>query len=225
MLTPIQTSELPRNGHRRPRPRWRGLGELVIALVMMVVIALAMLPVLIPQRSGDRTVCLSHMRQLGRALTMYVEDSDHRLPPATQKVGENTRYWPSLLSQYVKGDDVFRCPVDLRKGDLTSSDISYGYNGLGLTRNGNGLPMSVFAAPVETVALVDSTDRLAAPTPIAGTMDSTAPVYRHEHRAVVTWLDGHAQAWSKSQLEANPGTERQHATVDPIDGFQYWNRF
>ncbi len=57
--------------------------ELLVVLAVMAVLAGLLLPALAgAQRRADLTVCTSNLRQLGLAMTLYVDDSGQRFPRA-----------------------------------------------------------------------------------------------------------------------------------------------
>lgn len=87
--------------------RWRAF-SLVELLVVVAIIALLMallLPVYtLARRAGQRTVCISNLRQVGLAVRMYRDDYNE-LPPYLSKV-----------ASYVGDARVFVCPFDPLEG-------------------------------------------------------------------------------------------------------------
>lgn len=58
--------------------------ELLVVIGIIAVLAAILFPVFAQVReNGRRTACLSNLRQLGLAFTMYAQDYDERLPAAT----------------------------------------------------------------------------------------------------------------------------------------------
>lgn len=103
--------------HRGLTPRETGftLIELLVVIGIIAVLAAILFPVFAQAReSGRRTACLSNLRQLGLAFTMYAQDYDERLPAATDgKKGEKTEggwiyYTKFPVSRNPKSADVTR---------------------------------------------------------------------------------------------------------------------
>src|SRR5438105_7706523 len=75
---------------RRARPVWRVAGvaaftliELLVVIVIIAILAAILFPVFAQAREKARaTSCLSNMKQIGNALTMYLQDFDETLPAA-----------------------------------------------------------------------------------------------------------------------------------------------
>ena len=59
-------------------------------------------------------VCLSNVKNITLALQMYLADNDEVFPPAAE--------WCDTLGEYVKNDDVYRCP------QAPALSCAYAYN-------------------------------------------------------------------------------------------------
>lgn len=122
--------------------------ELIVAIAIVAVLAGVLIPVFARVRAAARqTTCLSNLRQLGAAFTLYTQDADERLPGATDGVngiglaGGWVYYgaFPAnrlpgsflvrrgALYPYVSDARVFACPDD-EQGQ--SAGVSYALNGL-----------------------------------------------------------------------------------------------
>src|SRR5947209_2204380 len=127
--------------------------ELLVVIAVIAIIAAILFPVFARAReSARRTVCLSNVRQLGTAWTMYVQDYDESFPPSNSPTnsgwGPSTTYSgkypckpcrPHLKSNdaitydprffvrpYVKNDDIFKCPSDFGVPTSAYNDPSQG---------------------------------------------------------------------------------------------------
>lgn len=92
--------------------------ELLVVLGIIAILAGILTPVFVAARhSARQTTCISNMRQVNLASTLYVTDYDERTVPASYKVQETgtsttDRTWVQLLLPYVRAFGTFRCPGD-----------------------------------------------------------------------------------------------------------------
>lgn len=109
--------------------------ELLVAIVVVALLAALLFPVFFKLRErGRQTVCLSNLRQLGMATSLYAQDSDDRYPyggdpgdlntdgwkytdsgkywPAVQQMQANHRTLPNVMAGYVKSRELWHCPSD-----------------------------------------------------------------------------------------------------------------
>jgi prepilin-type N-terminal cleavage/methylation domain-containing protein/prepilin-type processing-associated H-X9-DG protein len=91
--------------------------ELLVVIAVIAVLAAILFPVFTHAREKARqTRCLSNLKQLGAATTLYMQDWDETLPASPQKLArrfEEPKAHPSFLRAllpYVKTPAVFVCP-------------------------------------------------------------------------------------------------------------------
>jgi prepilin-type processing-associated H-X9-DG protein len=120
-------------GGRRARARRRAmtLTELLIAMGLVALLVSLFMPVLSKLRSAAEAAgCLSHLRQMGTAWTMYAAENRGRLPdyvwstPATPEVAWRG-YWPGLLDRYEVRGETLLCPA-ARQPTQSSDNHGYG---------------------------------------------------------------------------------------------------
>jgi prepilin-type processing-associated H-X9-DG protein len=126
------------------------LTELLTVIGLIALLISLFLPVLSKVRSAaGATACLSNLRQMGNAWTMYSSENHGRFmhyvwhTPATPEVAWYG-YWTGVLdTRHVRGD-VLLCPA---AAEPTSSDKNFGYgdanhawNGKFFGVNGTGVP-------------------------------------------------------------------------------------
>src|SRR5438552_15147469 len=108
---------------RRDKPMRRtARGMTLVELIVVLAIVAAILAVLLSvfstaRERGRQTVCLSNLRQIGQALTMYRQDY------GTYPGWENPF---QALSPYVKNHSLFYCPLWVKPEGIDASG-SYRY--------------------------------------------------------------------------------------------------
>src|SRR5262245_44252805 len=90
--------------------------ELLVVIAIIAILAAILFPVFAQARDRARmSSCLSNMRQIGTALTMYVQDYDETYPDLLVHGSGGSRAartytWRNAIRPYLKNVDVYACP-------------------------------------------------------------------------------------------------------------------
>ena len=194
-------------------PRGFTLVELLVVLVIMAILAAILFPVFAAARaSGYKAGCVSNVRQLLQASTMYVSDHDRRLVAARLYTGGSRlgTTWCVALQPYIRNESILICPSDAAPQTVSNSDDlphSYGINydltyvtGFGATNV--AWAMSALPRTSDLVLFFDMKST-------AGAMGSGYTANRvsrvddrHLKKAIVGYLDGHAKPQAAKEIDA-----------------------
>ena len=191
--------------------------EILIVLVILALLAALLLPVFSRARESARTAsCASNLRQIGQAITLYVQDNNQRFPLAVQPLNCT---WVDTIYPYAKSTKVFSCPA-AQHGEyvpgcgpaepLTGGDVAarYGFNG--------SYDMVVPFVEVSSVTDADggTTSNYSVPT-----KSISLSKYRFPSNTILV-LDGSDDAYLFHNTYAviNPGVDPIHSVEDLKDG-------
>lgn len=140
---------MPHPHKKQPDPL-ASIFRICLMLGGLFLIAAIIFPLLQPidHDGWHHASCQSNMKQLGLALTQYMQDNDAQaLPPTVSPAGQD---WREAIYPYVKSTGIYQCPDNRRGGNSYSPENlpkSYGANHLG--PGPDGKDRGAFAGPTE----------------------------------------------------------------------------
>jgi prepilin-type N-terminal cleavage/methylation domain-containing protein/prepilin-type processing-associated H-X9-DG protein len=136
--------------------------ELLVVIAIIAILAAILFPVFAQAREKARAAtCLSNMKQVGLALSMYTQDYDETLPihqadadPFMQPT--TPANWARLIFPYTKSIRVYLCPT-ARIWPGNAAEAAKGFEITNLLANGvlmrpTGMGLAAMPAPADIVA-------------------------------------------------------------------------
>lgn len=171
--------------------------ELLVVIAVIAILAAILFPVIARAREAARkTTCLSNMRQMGMAFSMYVTDWQERYPLAYK--------WKERIAPFVTKETFFKCPT---RPDL-SWFYGHGYNVGCQSPYVAGFPgrgAAAVTAPADKILLVEWDRCLAGPPcgPVGlfqgGALCYWAVCRVHNGGSNVLFADGHSE-WMRPEM-------------------------
>jgi prepilin-type N-terminal cleavage/methylation domain-containing protein/prepilin-type processing-associated H-X9-DG protein len=182
--------------------------ELLVVIAIIAILAALLLPTLGRSRDlSKRIACASQLRQIGIALSLYVDEN--RKYPLDQPDYEH--YWERLiLPSMDMTNKLYFCPALRLSRAVIRHNLSYGYNIVG-TGNGNGgdpqggilglqygnvgLSESALASPCNMIAIADMMELGSNDGDIAANSIENDDwiADRHNHGGNVVFCDDHVE--------------------------------
>ncbi len=167
--------------------------ELLVVIAIIAILAAILFPVFARAREKARqTSCLSNLKQIGLAETMYQQDYDERTASYQSHPAAASDYnVRAMLEPYLMNEQIWACPSH-------DAAYSYGPNITGVSSNGTTghtylycfRRVASFQYPAETAIFADSGGSWWR-RHSSGSLERME--FRHNDGANVAYLDGHAK--------------------------------
>ena len=194
--------------------------ELLVVIAIIAILAAILFPVFAQAREKARqSACLNNMKQLGTAVTLYLDNYDETYP-STRFPGKQYYWnWKRAVRPFVKSNAVYLCPSNdnaWKQAEFTTamgdeSNInwpkeedrlpnSYATNGGLFVPNPAAEPRQLadIKDPVGTIFLLESRMGFPdlGPWTLRATLDSRRGYFQTHGKALCNWVfaDGHAKA-------------------------------
>ena len=200
--------------------------ELLVVIAIIAILAGMLMPALSQARERGRAInCVSNGRELGKVYLFYGDDYNNYLPCLNNLGGDgainsdggsvSAKNWLNdIVKQYLGrlkvSDEPYAllfCPSETERADITTN---YGLNYLIATAGSTGIKTTSFVNPSKTSMLVENSGHLCyycgALNPggkhATGSdyKNNRAALFRHNGRATVVFLDGHAGGLDKKEV-------------------------
>lgn len=182
--------------------------ELLVVIAIIAILAAILFPVFAQAKlAAKKSVDMSNMNQIGKAIMMYAGDNDDR----TMHVDHTSEYgWFVPLYSYVKSQEVFRTPAYQRRAILNDENVmempltDYSLNGL----FSHGQSMTVSSSPAEQIILglrnIEIADPDYHPWPATAFTDLNTPDWNDLSRYTgVDHVGGEDENWFEERLSTN----------------------
>lgn len=191
--------------------------ELLVVIAIIAILAAILFPVFtVAKERARQATCAAHIKELGSVLFAYAQDHDNRLPfwkkpeAPGSTVYPRIFYWTLMVQPYIKNYKVFYC-MDRPKQKYWHEAGGLSDYGLNIlltentdTVNARGVMLDQPRKPSKTVMLADGVqddygnitnqDIHLSPPGLQICGWARRPVFRHDGKVNVTWVDGHVTA-------------------------------
>lgn len=150
------------------------LMELLVVAVIIGILAALLVPAIGKAREGARrSACANNLRQIGLAISMYMNEHDFKFPP-WMTAGTPVKYWYNDLEPYVDDKNIYKCPSYKYHDYSDPEHFSYAFNLEGLNdAAGAGIDINAVSSPSQCIMVADG-----------------GPPYQSEESSCLLWAHG-----------------------------------
>ncbi len=184
--------------------------ELLVVIAIIAILAAILFPVFAQAREKARqATCISNLKQMGSAFTMYVQDYDSTYPLVAYWLVKESKpplmYWDDAIQPYAKNVAFMLCPtwsMDLGEYGAIVKRTSYA-----IDSDNYGYPPKVprepeVTRPAETVLVFEP--KTGGPWGAAcrknSAKDGWTPYERHNEQTNLLFFDSHVRSRRVSQI-------------------------
>ncbi|MHB9131396.1 MAG: type II secretion system protein [Armatimonadota bacterium] len=189
---------------RHPVRRGFTLIELLVVIAIIAILAAILFPVFAKAREKARqTSCINNQRQIGVAITMYVQDSSEQFYPDSV-----SQSWATYLKAYNE-PSIYDCPTKTGKGSNDTPE--YGFNS-GLF----GVSLGDVSSPTDCPMTADMSSSNIGKNYAFSDFDTQLDA-RHNSGLVLNCVDGHV-TWEDFRGQSSPFGALIGKGYDPYNG-------
>ncbi|MEN6640936.1 MAG: prepilin-type N-terminal cleavage/methylation domain-containing protein [Armatimonadia bacterium] len=197
--------------------------ELLVVIAIIAILAAILFPVFAKAREKARqSSCLSNVKQIVLGAAQYCQDYDEKILPTLTRA-TNSPIWTTLITPYVKNDQIFACPSCSTHRIAWFADANRGWLSVGenweFSVDRGIRALGDIQAPSEAVQFADTMSGDAAgvwrgyefagnwiaPTALVDVAEGIAA--RHNDGANLGFIDGHAKWLSKGAINGRQGID------------------
>ena len=180
--------------------------ELLVIIAIIGLILALLFPALGAVREeARRAQCMNNLRQIGMAMTMYLDEHEFRFPTMLLSTGA-AGGWYRNLEPYIDDRELFKCPSYKPHQYIDWNHFSYGYNTLGLTEDlwaiDGGKDINEVVSPSHCIMVADSWVNVFTDMTVIFVIKPIISENRHVNGPNILFVDGHVKWYSYSDIQA-----------------------
>ncbi|NLW85816.1 MAG: type II secretion system protein [Planctomycetes bacterium] len=184
----------------------------LIELLVVVAIISLLVSILLPslqkaKELANTTICKTNMKNIGAALSFYIDDYNGNIPDADAESWGGNDVWKYVVQRHTEVDEgVFWCPLRQLPANENTWYGSYLINSYSWNKGAAENNISLFTSPSTKVAFLEaelnSNFVLYTQNGLIGMHPSHNAGYVHDLRSNVLWLDFHVGEITQEEVEA-----------------------